>query len=360
MKNVASNNQKIDVSVSFYLPYCLYLEDGIYSVKVNGINADVTLRKEHQKATDTKLEINFLIANEIEDNSLYTIENMVTNERKTVKGSELKKEDLSYQILEINNNSSPPLWLIATPTYYNCELKEDKRGIIRYTWVEMILRSIKKQEDYMDYALKVINRFIEIYRYVIKAHYMEKITLNDLYSFSYSEKGTGSFSFAYPPQSRVVPLIKDLSKSEHIEIREMLEDDKTPPFDSILLLDAKYFLEKEDYRRAVVECILAIEPWIEKFISSKLKEGEIPNKHRKDFFEKVTFSPQIKGLLKLFIKKQELNHQLIDDLIKTNTLRNKIIHEGFLDISRADAERAINCTEGIICFIKNKINNYPM
>lgn len=359
--NIDSSNQKIDVDIYFDLPYCLYLKDGTYTVIVDDIKADVTLQKKYQQSVDARLEINFWMKDQIDDHSFYSVKNIDTNEETIVEGSELKKDKAAYQILEVDNRKDPPLMLFAAPTYYNCELKGDKRGFVRYTCVNMTLKQVKRLEENMDYvwdALKVINRLIEVYRYVAKEPHIEKITINDLYSISIST------TFAFPPQWKVVPLLDDLSEDQHLEIYKMSKNNEAAPLDSLLLLDAKIFLEKGDYRRVIVECVIAVEPLIEGFLDAKLKEAGISSDYRDDFFKAVTLSPQVKGLLKLFIQKEELDHQLINDLAKTIKLRNDIVHESFklkdgitqklIDVSMEDGEKAINCTEKIVSFIRNK------
>lgn len=357
MTNDFSRSQKIDISIDFDLPYCLYLEDGTYSIVVNDIEADISLRKDNCQSTDARLEICFLTKDKIEDDCLYFAENILAKEKIVLKGSDLKEEKGPFKILEMNNKKDPPQLLIMSPTYYNCELMEDPMGVVRHSCVEIVIKQTKKREDYMELALKITNRLIDVYRYVAKAPYVQRITLNDIYSFAYNEIGALSFTYASPLEWKVVPLVNDLSKNEHSEIRRMLENNESTPFEDMLLLDAKMFIKKGDYKRALVECVVAVEPLIEKFVGSKLKEAGVSDKYRDDFFKNVTLAPQIKGLLKLFIQENELDYQVIEDLIKTNKLRNNIIHEQdrYINISKEDAEKAINCTEVIIFFIKSKL-----
>ncbi|MGB2841531.1 MAG: hypothetical protein WBC40_03495 [Halobacteriota archaeon] len=358
-------NNKVDVEVLFYLPFCLYLNDGTYSLTLNkDIEADVSLKKVRQKPCDMRLEINILSKGEIDGDAYYEVTSMIDGESYSIKGSNLKKEETGYEIHVIRyKNGRARLCLL--PFYYNCELDKDERGFFRLTQVTITIRQIERYEfdeeiKYFDTALKIINRLIDVYRYVTKEYHIKKITEEDVMAYSINIIGpidiTGPRSLGYF-QNGVIPLREDISPKEHLEIKRLLKDNEQIPISDLLLLDAKNFIRLGDYRRTIIESIIAIEPCIEKFVGQKLAERGVSKKHREDFFNNVTLSSQIKGLLKLLVKPEELDYQLIEDLATTNKLRNKIVHENVnvVNVSKLNAEKAINCTERIISFIRENI-----
>jgi hypothetical protein len=339
------------------------LNDGTYSLTLNkDIKADISLKKVRRDPGDMRLEFNILNKYEIDDDACYEVTSMIDGKSYSIKGSNLKKEETGYEIHVIRYKKGRPR-LCLLPFYYNCELDKDERGLFRRTQVTIIIKQIERYEfveerKYFDIALKIINRLIDAYRYVTKEYYIKEIAKEDVISFSINIIGaidiTGPKSLGYF-QNSVIPLREDISLENHLEIERLLKDNEPIPISDLLLLDAKNFMRLGDYRKTVIESIIAIEPEIEKLVNHKLVERGVSKNHRKDFFRTVTLSPQIKGLLKLIVKPEELDYQLIDDLASTNALRNKIVHDGFVDVLESDAEKAIKCAEGIISFIRENI-----
>jgi hypothetical protein len=356
-------NNKVDVEVFFYLPFCLYLNDGTYPLILNkDIKADVSLKKLRQKPGDLRLEINILSEHEIDDDACYEVTSMFDGKSYSIKGSNLKKEERGYEIHVIRYKKGRAR-LCLPSYYYNCELDKDERGLFRFTQVTITIEQIERhvfdeEIKQFEIALKIINRLIEVYRYVTKEYHIKGITTEDVMAFSISIIGqidiTGPISLGYYP-NRVVPLREDISPEKHIEIKKLLKDNEPIPISDLLLLDAKHFMKIGDYRRTVIGVIVAIEPCIKTFSNQKLAKIKVSKKHRKDFFHTVTLSPQIKGLLKLLIKPEDFDHLIINDLAEINNLRNKIIHEGFVDVSVSDADKAIKSAEKIISYIRENI-----
>jgi len=351
-------NNKVDVTVSFSLPFCLYLNDGAYFLSLDrNIKAEILLKKVRQEPWDKRLEFHIVNKDNIDDDAYYHVIRIIDGERDCIKGSKLKGDDTGYEIHEIEGGKGTMPALYIPPVYYNCELAKDERGLFRFTEVHIFIKQIERYNENIEYfytALKIINRLSDVYRYVTKEYHIKRITEKDVMGYTSSISGSSGFHYCYST-SGIIPTREDISQDKHREIKRLLKDNEQIPISDLLLLDALYFMELGDYRRTIIESMIAIEPWIEKFVGKKLAEREVSNNHREDFFHVVTLAPQIKGLLKLLVKPEEIDYQLIDNLASTNSLRNKIIHEGFVNASRSDAEKAIDCTEKIISFIRENI-----
>jgi hypothetical protein len=350
-------NNKVGVTVFFRLPFCLYLNDGSYSVSLNSdVKAEILLKKVRQEPLDMRLEIQMLNKYHIEDDAYYRVKRIADGKRDVIKGLELKDVEAAYEIhaIEGGKHTRPELWI--PPYYYNCELERDERGTFRFTEVSILIKQIEWHNsiEYLDIAIEIINRLIDVYRYVTKEYHVRRITAKDIMAYSCSRSDKADFIYGYSA-SGIVPIREDFSETEHLEIKRLLKNNEQIPICDLMLLDAENFLELRDYRRTVIESIIAIEPWIEKFVEYKLAERRVSNIHIKDFLNVVTLAPQIKGLLKLLIEPEDLDYQLIDDLATINKIRNNIIHEGYINVSRSDAEKAINCTTKIISFIRENI-----
>ena len=387
------HNKGAKIKIIFPLPFCLYLKDGEYIINQNGEEIVLSLEKKNPETFDSRLGIELLKPDKIEDNKEYLavrVSNVVEESKKTytltrhdleklktkkdimylldkkpeklIKGSELKAIKEGYWIIgtvsEERNFVPPPCVL-----YMNCERRDDRRGFFRYTEVAVLMAHERTNVmdsnfwgNIMDRSLNAINRLIEVYRYMTGDYYVERLTKEDINVvrkhgemeiYLNNEKITQPWEM-YP---KLVPFIEVKNGDVHRKLKEFLVKDIQIPIVDHLLLNAKDFLQKENYKMAIIESVTALEPTVEDFVKNKLSSMKISNNKIDGFMEKVTLSPRVGVMLKLFVDPNQFKHTIIDEISSTIKIRNKIVHEERIRVDKGEAEKAVKNIENLINFL---------
>jgi hypothetical protein len=110
------------------------------------------------------------------------------------------------------------------------------------------------------------------------------------------------------------------------EVQEAIEDNLTAGPERTFLANALEYLRRGDLRVAVVESIICLEILIGQLLPEMLKASSISaDALTKD----ITLYPRVKMLLPLLLPKEMADVDL-EVVLRTITLRNKIVHEGYL------------------------------
>ncbi|MCK4735623.1 MAG: hypothetical protein KAT65_24425, partial [Methanophagales archaeon] len=395
------HNKGAKIKIVFPLPFCLYLKDGEYIINQNGEEIVLSLEKKTPETFDSRLGIELLKPDKIEDNKEYLVArvyNVVEEsqqphrlmyqelmklktkndimylldkkpEFKLIKGGELKTLKEGYRIFCIvseEGNLEPPLCVL----YMNCERKNDKKGYFRYTKVSvsMPLKKIEPQSINLDKMLNnasnAINRLIEAYRYITSDYYVERLKKEDIdVVCKHGEMeiylNNEKISTELEMTPTLVPFIGDKKEDVHRRLEDFLTEDKPVPIFENIFLNAKDLLLKEDYRLAVLEAVIALEVYLHEFLENKFKNDK---KYDEPLINHLLKRPDInlrlKELLELATGKKlhEWNKSLWDEWDSgkdgVKKLRNDITHRKKITVTPEEAKNAINTIEEIIRCIK--------
>lgn len=115
-----------------------------------------------------------------------------------------------------------------------------------------------------------------------------------------------------------------------------------------LLLGAKTFFHEEDYRMAVLEAVIALDIMIASLIRKIGRSRGISEGSLKNFLKEVGLARSMKVVLKMIIPDRLPDDDVLKACKTANTLRNKIVHEGKLNVSESEATEAIQNIEAFI------------
>lgn len=246
------------------------------------------------------------------------------------------------------------------------ELLWDKRGIYRHTratihlspssWdlnkIQQWLSKVEEQNvipEIISQAITCVNQLVNVYRYVTKDHYLYSISDYDIGEFrigyyldenkeTFMER-TLTFTPYFPPWFSPIP-IKDKSKDIHNSLRKFLKSSEEIPFSEELLMNAKDWLERGNYRLAVMEAQTAFEVFVKEIVSlhySNLSRSE-------QYINNVVFDCGFKHLLKDHLSNITLFNEGVNEYENwfndAYLPRNKSIHQGY-KLKEIEAHKAI-------------------
>jgi len=255
--------KELQAQIEIPLPFCLCVKDGIYPVMHEGKIYQCRLRKVW---------------------------------------SELAKGSRNLDIEQ--PGESQFFFKVGTGEITTCkdiELRFDKRGSLRYSIFEAILKfpvetsieeTIEKitNDVIISEAMCLVNKLLEVYRFVTDAFYITRIGPYDLNQVR-DGKIMPCMKIAKPEsetqQSLIMGFINlsdkvafgtaqlNLSQEKHETIKELLMKDFTIPIEKTLILNAKDHTHSDKYDVAVFELGTALEVAINNFLSKEKTEEEI-------------------------------------------------------------------------------------
>ena len=331
-------DEEVKIKPVFYLPFCLYLKDGDYLINQNSEEIILFLKKESPDVFDTRVGFKPIIPSEIpDDETKYSGRDENGKGFREITARELRNEEGAYCI------ENPLLCR-------GYELKNDKKGYFRFTKATVTLSLPKEERMNFPYikkkALEVINRLIEVYRFITGDYYIERLTDSDII---YMYGNIGEMGENFWVHKNLIPFQPEKRLEEHEKIKKYLINNEQIPVEEELLLNAKDFLLKENYRMTIIESVTALEPTVEDFVKNKLSSMKI-NKIG-NFMNKVTLFPRVGVMLKLFIDPNQFKHTIIDEICSTINIRNKIVHKKKIRVEKGEAEKAVKNIENLINFL---------
>lgn len=137
------------------------------------------------------------------------------------------------------------------------------------------------------------------------------------------------------------------------ELREMLSKELPLDASKILLLNSKDACLQEDFRLAIIEGVAALEMILYNFIKVQGKNLDIAEKELEDFIVKVGLTGNVTIVMKALSKDSE---QIDEDTLRkcrgAIRIRNKILHEGLMDVGSTDTEERILAIEKMIDYLQ--------
>jgi hypothetical protein len=205
-----------------------------------------------------------------------------------------------------------------------------------------------------------LNRFIDAVRYSTQEYWVERASYQDILSYNVSywdgkksypvgrmliDTGVGGIRIGGDPFQ-----IKDEKLDE---LKEMLSKELPLDASRILLLNSKDACLQEDFRLAIIEGVAALEIVLYNFIKVQGKNLDIAEKELEEFIVKVGLTGSVTIVMKALSKDLE---QIDKDTLRECTgairIRNKILHEGLMDVGSTDTEERILAIEKMVDYLR--------
>lgn len=258
----------------------------------------------------------------------------------------------------------------------NIELPYDKWGRFSYSQVCVEMEGLVKNEPgssskffdapprqkIKEIALKVINRFIDVYRTFTEEFHVELLSYPDIldYQIYYNINGklnkVAMCSLSTGMGGICISLGMPKYKTDEIleDIKYTLVNEKTLDLSEIYILNAKDAVLKEDFRRATLEGVIALELVLSEFIRRRGRAKGISNGDIDGFIKDVGLTGNIKISLKLLLSEDEsIDEGLISTCRGAITVRNAIVHKGLRECPSGKTEDRILSIEKLISKIKS-------
>ena len=217
-----------------------------------------------------------------------------------------------------------------TSSSKNIEFLNDRWGWDGFSKVEIetdkeIDLEGSTSEKAQKFAIKIINEFINLYRYFDEnAVHFVKLIESDLLEFSVEKDGRGMF--AMPLRMTVLDPKKISAVSNNLV--KALSDGYKIPLWRELILNAEHYCYIGDFRMAILESVTALELVISKFISGELSAAGVQEKEIKEFIKETGIAKELNVVIRFLMGRSGMPDELLEKCKGTITKRNKIVHEG--------------------------------
>lgn len=239
----------------------------------------------------------------------------------------------------------------------SAEIKGDRYGLTGYSEIT-IFHDLDTMASSKGIALQFYNRVARVYRCVSKKYWISSASRRDVMSISSGivknrEILWEGYEFLTQkgPQERFGTFE---GKEIDEKVRVILSAGEEPPLYIEILLNAREFAAREDFRLSVLEGCIALEIFLYGLVRKKLGSDGYPEEAIRQLLRRK----QVKGLLrdtfKLTFEKPfaEIDQKLWGEWSNgkngANKLRNDILHRGKSDISESEGMSALETIEGIV------------
>lgn len=303
---------------SFSLPYAIPVPDGIYKVRLGRYIAEISLRRVQKQQ----------------------VEGWAASGRAFLQIPFDKYGRSSFSIIEMKIPRT-------------LDLFETGR-------IPLLLGNIPPRNGAKETVLRFLNRFIETMRYVTEEFWVEPARYQDMLSYkvfywdgkkrypamvSLIDTGVGGFALSsgHPFQ---------IESGKMNELKNILENESELSVDKILILNAKDACLQEDFRLAIIEAVTALEMVLYSFIRRQGNELKIPKENLKRFIIDVGLTGNILVVLKMLTKGfEQIDMDTLRKCKGAIKIRNKVLHEGFRNVTSTDTEERIIAIEKMIAYL---------
>mgnify|MGYP001057388521 CR=1 FL=1 len=210
-------------------------------------------------------------------------------------------------------------------------------------------------------ALEFVNRLIDVVRYVTDEYHLEHVTYPDISSYDVEYfDGQQKFPVVKTLLSTGVGGIKitagrpeTLPESLKRKILELLANEGELELSKVLILNAKDAALSEDYRRATLESVTALEVDLYRFIRERGKQLQIAEDKLDNFIIEVGLTGNLEVVLKMLTAGLEPpDIQLLTVCKGAITTRNDILHRGLIEVPATETEMRISKIESFLAYLK--------
>ncbi|GEM_PF-3649727 len=332
---------------TFSLPFHLLLPDGNYEVKTeNGEILALKLQKTIPKTYDERIGLRGLMESDLKN--IWKIKVMLLEDN--INGNrinEIAVQDIpkikEYCVVRVFVKQDGTEFDTSDNILLNAEIPNDRLGRFRYTKVTL---TSDTGNNIIERAFAAINKLIDCYRLASGEYWIHRIKKSDLAVFQ-ANAGTNS---PHP----TIKFQADLHGEDLTRFKTSLLRDSPQDTFYNLFMDAQSALEEENYPLAVIYSVTSIESITKLFLNVTASRYEL-SKNSIDRLLQMHLSELFTVVLRLILTPSDLPDTIITEVSKTNTLRNKIIHEAKFNVSRTEAQQAVNSASRLIGILLPKI-----
>jgi len=256
------------------------------------------------------------------------------------------------------------------------ELPFDKHGRFAYSHIAVtlswkadirelgrkpLLIDAPPRDKVKEIAIEFVNRLIDVVRYVTGEYHLEHVTYPDIPAYDvYYSDGKQMLPVAKTLLSTGVGGIKitvgqpaPIPDSLRREILELLANEGELELSRTLILNAKDAALSEDYRRATLESVTALEVDLFRFIRERGRQLKIAEDKIKSFIVDVGLTGSLEVVLKMLTAGLEPpDEQLLSVCKGAIATRNDILHRGLMQVPATEAEMRISRIESFLAYLK--------
>lgn len=327
--------------VEVNLPYCLHLP--------NGVELDITIAEKNIHAKVSCFKIWTKKAEESSLTDFYTDDKLTYFNKGNVVTPKMPYDEkmgwapeFTGKNMELTNGAGyfrfTKLRISLTTDYGAADFGKDDS-------TERIITELNSL------VLQIINRIIDVYRYITKKEYIERLSYAIVTNIYFYDCNKGIYPIGMPIEGATM----NRSRNEIDDVVNFLKEDSRPPMYELFFLDAKSALVKKRYALSVMVSFQGLEIFIDNFISKKLSqqglsEKEIMSELKRNWRTKDKIRdtlPRISGH-----SLRDENKNLWDRWSTCyDKVRNEVIHQG-REVSESETTRTINLNEEIVGWIK--------
>jgi hypothetical protein len=316
----------VPLAVRFDLPYCLYLQDGIYVVDVDGAPIQIDTQKMWRNSQDPS-----------EDD---TVSEQTTyfNEGSLISGLVGGEETAA---------------LVGT----NMEFAGDRTGYFRFTRLVVGLTypadtpPEEKNDRLLALAVGAANALIDIYRYVSGRAYIPRLRFTDIRFMETQHPISGELEYVgLFGQGLRIAVVND-GQDVHHEVRRMAESGEGIPIHADLLLAAMRAVWENDHRLAVIEAVSALEVFVDgQLFSSLVQSGEMTEEEFDQFIRdegQVLSDRMKKPIRRIGLRSPADKQDLWGTWLAANRLRRNVVHAGY-QVSEDEAKSVLRAIQLVL------------
>jgi hypothetical protein len=136
-------------------------------------------------------------------------------------------------------------------------------------------------------------------------------------------------------------------------IKDLLQHETPLESSILLLLNSKDACLQEDFRLAIIEAVAALEVVLYNFIRVQGKAIELTKDDLEGFIVKVGLTGNITMVLKMLTKGlEQIDDATLSACKGAIRIRNKILHEGYMNVGSTDTEKRILAINRMIDYLK--------
>lgn len=305
----------MQVSVQYDMPYCLYLlPDAMYQVHEENQTATVEIRK-CSKSPEEVTRLTGIVAT-----GFFGVPEPSPEEMKRLADAQPGGR-FGYSMM-----------------------KKDRRGIMHYSRVKVIFETDTDPADQMfdlrvrKQSLQFLNKLIEAYRLTADEECAEVLALSDVlkatidYSKGAQEVHITGTRF---PSAVVTGGNQFLQEEELQELRRLIESDKSIPAFHNLIMDGRNYLNKQDYRMAMLCICLGFEMFLtqlsERYRTVLLKAG-LSSDEIDDAGLHKKAARHLKIVCGASIENEKFwGRDIVEEYMHIHSLRNAVAHRGVVE-----------------------------
>ena len=225
-------------------------------------------------------------------------------------------------------------------------------------------KKLEEDPDWMLQAFHYVNDIIRAYQVVTKSIFdngiISQLTWNQfgcILQFAEIDedgrvKGNARTYYANislgsdPVSRRDYEKIKVLAESPKLMSRHTLEE---------FLIRARTFEEQHNFRMAVLETVIALEFALYLIVRNYAKSKGMGEEQTKNLISGLSLSAILNALARFCDRLPDA--KIIDGCWKANSVRNRIVHQGCLDVTGEQAQQALASVESFINHFKSQIEH---